>query len=92
MSCSKQHERYWLVYVSKTIEEVLVLCVFIMVSKSVADACSIICLLSPSIVLQSCGFFSPFWIKHNATSTCYRGVIYNVGCPDNVEGRNTVTS
>lgn len=32
--------------------------------------------------------FSPYWIKHNATSPCFRGVVYNSGCPYSVEGRN----
>lgn len=38
--------------------------------------------------MQSFGFISPYWIKHNATSECFRGVVRNSKCPDNVEGRN----
>lgn len=38
--------------------------------------------------MQSFGFISPYWIKHNATSECFRGVVRNSECPDNVEGRN----
>lgn len=59
----------------------------IMGSESAMVVCCIICLLLPSVVLQSCGFFSPYWIKHNSTTECFRGVVYNMGCPDNVEGR-----
>lgn len=55
-------------------------------SESAMVVCCIICLLLPSVVLQSCGFFSPYWIKHNSTTECFRGVVYNMGCPDNVEG------
>jgi hypothetical protein len=45
-----------------------------------------ICLLLLPCWLHACGFFSPYWIKHNSTSNCYRGVIFNKGCPDNTPG------
>lgn len=45
----------------------------------------------PSIILQTIGFFSPYWIKNDATSDCFRGVWYNVGCQDNVEGKTIIT-
>eukprot|EP00105_Crassostrea_gigas_P012589 XP_011428633.1 PREDICTED: uncharacterized protein LOC105329147 isoform X1 [Crassostrea gigas] len=55
-------------------------------SESVTAVCCLICLLLPSTVMQSFGFISPYWIKHNATSECFRGVVRNSKCPDNVEG------
>lgn len=45
----------------------------------------------PNLLLQTIGFFSPYWIKNETTTECYRGVVYNVNCPNNVEGRNTIT-
>ncbi|XP_022289501.2 uncharacterized protein LOC111101339 [Crassostrea virginica] len=58
-------------------------------SESVLVGCCISCLLLPSIVLQSCGFFSPYWIYYksdNSTTECFRGVLYNRGCSDDVKG------
>lgn len=51
-----------------------------------AAACCLSLLLLPAIVLQTCAFFSPYWIKNNATSECFRGLLYNADCPDDVAG------
>lgn len=56
-----------------------------MPSGKASEAIGVIICLLPSISLQGCGLFSPYWIKNDATSDCYRGVVYNVDCPDNVE-------
>lgn len=45
----------------------------------------LICLVLPTIVLQTCGVFSSSWIKHNNTSECYRGIISTRGCPYEVK-------
>lgn len=42
-------------------------------------------------MLQFCGTCSPYWIKdNNGTSDCFRGVVYNQGCPDGTEGKRNV--
>lgn len=51
-----------------------------------AAACCLSLLLLPAIVLQTCAFFSPYWIKNNATSECFRGLIYNSDCSGDVAG------
>lgn len=52
-----------------------------------AAACCLSLLLLPAIVLQTCAFFSPYWIKNNATSECVRGLIYNSDCSGDVAGK-----
>lgn len=52
---------------------------------SAIASCCLICLVLPTIVLQTCGVFSSSWIKHNTTSECYRGVISTTGCPHGVK-------
>lgn len=51
-----------------------------------AAACCLSLFLLPAIVLQTCAFFSPYWIKNNATSECVRGLIYNSDCSGDVAG------
>lgn len=51
-----------------------------------AAACCLSLLLLPAIVLQTCAVFSPYWIKNNSTSECFRGLFYNSDCPDDVAG------
>lgn len=63
-----------------------------MPSGKASEAIGVIICLLPSISLQGCGLFSPYWIKNDATSDCYRGVVYNVDCPDNVEGKKNQSS
>ncbi|XP_056015409.1 uncharacterized protein LOC130053010 [Ostrea edulis] len=50
----------------------------------------LVCLVSflflPPVVLETCGFLSPYWIKANASSDCFLGIIYNSNCPGNVIG------
>ena len=59
-----------------------------MESKSVIFLGCLIGLFFISFVLQVCGTFSPNWINEkNGTSNCFRGVIYNKGCPAEMEGR-----
>ncbi|XP_048765271.1 uncharacterized protein LOC125673050 isoform X1 [Ostrea edulis] len=55
-------------------------------SESAMLVCCFCCLVLPSVVLQTCGFFSPFWIKHNSTTDCFLGVVYNKDCPDDTKG------
>lgn len=52
---------------------------------SAIASCCLICLVLPTIVLQTCGVFSSSWIKHNNNSECYRGVISTTGCPHGVK-------
>nr|XP_022290261.1 uncharacterized protein LOC111101899 [Crassostrea virginica] len=52
-----------------------------------SEWCCLIFFLLSSVVLQSSGFFSPYWINYksnNGTTECFRGVLYNSGCPDYV--------
>lgn len=44
------------------------------------------CLFLPCTVLQICGFLSPYWMKDSLHYGCFRGVLYNVGCPDDIAG------
>lgn len=37
------------------------------------------------IVLES---FLLFWIKYDFILDCFRGVVYNIDCLDNVKGKN----
>lgn len=63
-----------------------------MASESAEAFPGLLCCVLPNLLLQTIGFFSPYWIKYDTTTECYRGVVYNVDCPNNVEGRNTITS
>lgn len=44
--------------------------------------CMTCCLFLPCNMLQICGFFSPYWMQDSLYRGCFRGVLYNVGCPD----------
>ncbi|XP_061177661.1 uncharacterized protein LOC133186425 [Saccostrea echinata] len=57
-----------------------------MSSESVAVVCCLSCLLLPSVVLQTSGFFSPYWIKQNSTTDCFRGIFSTVDCDDSIKG------
>ncbi|XP_062609273.1 uncharacterized protein LOC134271023 isoform X2 [Saccostrea cucullata] len=57
-----------------------------MCSKSAAFYFCLTCLLAPSLLLQATGFYSPYWIKHNSTSDCFRGIILSVNCNETIEG------
>ncbi|XP_052707843.1 uncharacterized protein LOC128183059 [Crassostrea angulata] len=48
--------------------------------------CMTCCLFLPCNVLQICGFFSPYWMQDSFYRGCFRGVLYNVGCPDDCAG------
>ncbi|XP_062609272.1 uncharacterized protein LOC134271023 isoform X1 [Saccostrea cucullata] len=56
-----------------------------MCSKSAAFYFCLTCLLAPSLLLQATGFYSPYWIKHNSTSDCFRGIILSVNCNETIE-------
>ncbi|XP_062576284.1 uncharacterized protein LOC134238187 [Saccostrea cucullata] len=55
-------------------------------SASAASVCCLSCLLLPGVVLQTTGFFSPYWIKQNSTSDCFRGILYTVNCDESIKG------
>ncbi|XP_078316926.1 uncharacterized protein LOC144620381 isoform X1 [Crassostrea virginica] len=58
-----------------------------MMSRSLIFVGCLLILFLISFVLQFCGTCSPYWIKdNNGTSDCFRGVVYNQGCPDGTEG------
>ncbi|XP_062573620.1 uncharacterized protein LOC134235504 [Saccostrea cucullata] len=54
--------------------------------RRVAAAACVGCLLMPSVILQAVGFFSPYWVKQDSTSNCFRGVYSTVNCDDTIEG------
>ncbi|XP_078316931.1 uncharacterized protein LOC144620381 isoform X2 [Crassostrea virginica] len=57
-----------------------------MMSRSLIFVGCLLILFLISFVLQFCGTCSPYWIKdNNGTSDCFRGVVYNQGCPDGTE-------
>lgn len=62
-----------------------------MASESAEAFPGLLSCVLPNLLLQTIGFFSPYWIKNDTTTECFRGVVYNVNCPNNVEGRNTIT-
>ncbi|XP_062576295.1 uncharacterized protein LOC134238194 [Saccostrea cucullata] len=45
----------------------------------------------PSIIMAICGILSPYWIKINASSDCFVGIINNVNCPENTKGLDSAT-
>ncbi|XP_061177660.1 uncharacterized protein LOC133186424 isoform X2 [Saccostrea echinata] len=57
-----------------------------MSSESVVLVCCFGCLLLPGLVLQTTGFFSPYWIKQNSTTDCFRGIFLTVNCEDTIKG------
>lgn len=57
-----------------------------MASESAEAFPGLLSCVLPNLLLQTIGFFSPYWIKNDTTTECYRGVVYNVNCPNNVEG------
>ncbi|XP_061177659.1 uncharacterized protein LOC133186424 isoform X1 [Saccostrea echinata] len=60
-----------------------------MSSESVVLVCCFGCLLLPGLVLQTTGFFSPYWIKQNSTTDCFRGIFLTVNCEDTIKGLGT---
>ncbi|XP_062576296.1 uncharacterized protein LOC134238195 [Saccostrea cucullata] len=57
-----------------------------MCSESAAFYFCLTCLLIPSHLLQATGFFFPYWIKHNSTSDCFRGIAFNTAnCNGTIE-------